>query len=140
MPTQQGTTPPPSIDWDLVSSHSAANAAAEYYALVGRLRSRWPDLTPIDHPPRLWNWKPGTGGYLLGRRGEDVGTDTYVTTYAVTVVCVPVMFLDSYRVRETPRGNILFLGREPLSRYARAWNILVAIAGLAVLVLAALRL
>jgi hypothetical protein len=62
----------------------------------------------------------------LGRRGEDPKTDTYVTSYAVTLVYVPVLILTSYRVRETPRGDILFLGREPLSVRARAWNALVA--------------
>ena len=120
------STPTSSIDWDLACSHSAPAAAAEYSAMIERLRPLWPNLTPIERSPRLWSWKPGTGCTLLGRRGEDAETNTYVTSHVVTLVYVPVMILGSYRVRETPRGNVLFLGREPLSTRAWAWNAVVA--------------
>jgi len=37
---------------------------------------------------------------------------------------VPLIFLGAYRVYETPRGGIVFIGRHPLPMWAQVWNAL----------------
>jgi hypothetical protein len=91
---------------------------------------------------------------VVGERDPDAETETYIKTLGVFLLGIPVIFLKAYRVLEweaglrkasvpdehlTPaivrycelRGEWYFIGREPLSRIARAWNVIAATAVLA---------
>lgn len=66
----------------------------------------------------------GIGVTLLGRRNVDPETATYVKTLAVTFIWLPVFVLRAYRVLDAPNGGWHFIGREPPSNFALAWNFL----------------
>lgn len=86
------------------------------------LRRRFPDLTPITGPPSLASIN-GIGTQLNGRRDFDAETGTYVATQTFAVVFVPLIAVRAYRVADAPSGGWYFVGRVPLSRFARRWNV-----------------
>jgi hypothetical protein len=93
------------------------------------LESKFPDLRPVRYPPPLFHfWGCGCG--LYGSRDFDAETFSYVTTYCLSLLGIPVLALRAYRVAEL-QGGYGVIGRVPLSRCARAWNVLllVAVAG-----------
>lgn len=87
------------------------------------LTERFPDLQPISGPPALFRVN-GCGVGVYGRRDFDHHTGTYITTWCLSLIFVPVLALRAYRVADAQRGWY-FLGREPLSGLARMWNIMV---------------
>src|SRR5262249_46278145 len=50
-------------------------------------------------------------------------TGTYVKTHWFTFFFIPVFALGAYRVANAPSGGWYFIGREPLSGGAKAWNL-----------------
>ncbi|MEX0703863.1 MAG: hypothetical protein WD069_17320 [Planctomycetales bacterium] len=94
------------------------------------LNEKFPEMRPVGSPPSLWTIN-GVGLSIYGRRDYDEETGTYVKTHALCCVFVPVFALGAYRVADAQRGWY-FLGREPLSGLAKAWNWMV-ISGVACL-------
>ena len=84
------------------------------------LEQRFPKLRPIRSAPPL-STVNGIGCMLIGARDHDPETATYVKTHCFCVVFIPLLSLGAYRVADAPQGWY-FLGREPLSGLARAWN------------------
>src|SRR5205807_371887 len=65
----------------------------------------------------------GCGFGVYGKRDFDPETGTYVKTYCFCLLFIPVVALSAYRVADASRGWY-FLGRVPLSGFARVWNVL----------------
>jgi hypothetical protein len=86
------------------------------------LNQKFPNLLPIHSPPPLSTIN-GIGTKLYGSRDFDSETHTYVKTLCITVLFVPILMLRAYRVADAQAGWY-FLGREPLSALAKAWNLL----------------
>lgn len=85
------------------------------------LKQLFPNLTPVKTPPSLTTIN-GCGTMLYGRRDMDPNSGTYVMTLCVTVVFIPLAAIRAYRVADAENGGWYFLGREPLSSWAKAWN------------------
>lgn len=86
------------------------------------LAAKFPDLRPTSSPPSLWTVN-GCGTAMYGRRDYDEETDTYVKTQCVCFLFIPLIALKSYRVADSGKGGWYFIGREPLSAFARGWSI-----------------
>ena len=78
-------------------------------------------MTPVKSPPALARLN-GCGVSVFGKRDSDPQTQTYVTTWCVSILFIPVFALRAYRVAVAERGWY-FLGREPLSSFAKWWNV-----------------
>jgi tetratricopeptide (TPR) repeat protein len=85
------------------------------------LKSKFRNLAPVKSPPALSRIN-GCGVGLYGKRDFDDETQTYVATWCISLVYIPIVCLRAYRVATAQRGWY-FLGREPLSSFARWWNI-----------------
>jgi hypothetical protein len=109
------------LGWDKFMGRRSPEEEAAYHALVVRLQQRFPALTPISQAPPLLRAN-GIGVTVLGKRDADAETGTYVKTLACTLVWVPIFMLGSYRVADAADGGWHFLGREPMSGLAKAWN------------------
>jgi tetratricopeptide (TPR) repeat protein len=80
----------------------------------------FPDMQPIRTAPSLGTVN-GIGCTVVGSRNYDPATGTYVKTHCLCVLFVPVVALGAYRVADAQQGWY-FLGRVPLSRFAKTWN------------------
>jgi len=86
-----------------------------------KLTEMFPNIRPISSPPALFTVN-GCGLSIYGRRDDDPATGAYVKTWCLTFVFVPILALGAYRVLAAPGGGWYFLGKEPLSLLAKAWN------------------
>ncbi len=87
---------------------------------------RFPDLRPVSRVPGLFTFN-GIGLAIYGARDHDAQTDSYVKTHCICFVFLPIFALGAYRVIQAPSDGWYFLGREPLSLLAKAWNLLVVL-------------
>lgn len=87
-------------------------------------RARFPNMTPIKGPPSMMTIN-SLGTKLWGRRDGDPETGSYVSTLCFVILFLPVLPIRAYRIIDAPNGGYYFLGREPLSPFARTWNWLV---------------
>lgn len=94
------------------------------------LSQKFPFMKPIKSPPALFRIN-GCGMALYGHRDDDAHTGTYIATWCLSLIFVPVFCLRAYRVIQAASGSWYFVGREPLSLVARLWNLvlILAIAG-----------
>lgn len=90
------------------------------------LQNKFPDLKPIKSAPGMFTLN-GIGTNVYGRRDFDDETWTYVKTLCVCFVFIPIFALSAYRVADAQRGWI-FLGRVPLSGFAKLWNCFLVLA------------
>lgn len=93
------------------------------------LRAKYPKMRPVKKPPSLGTYN-GFGVSVYGRRDVDPDTGTYVKTYCFCALFIPVLALGAYRVADAEGGGWYFIGKEPLSRFARGWNLALLILGL----------
>ncbi|MDB5313975.1 MAG: hypothetical protein JWO38_8177 [Gemmataceae bacterium] len=91
------------------------------------LTARFPDLQPGRKPSSLGATN-GFGTTLIGNRGHDPETDTYVATHWFTALFIPVIALGAYRVANAQGGGWYCLGKVPLSLAARGWNLFLLLA------------
>ena len=89
------------------------------------LKDKFPDLAPISSAPSLYTMN-GIGTGVYGRRDYDDETGTYVTTYCFCVLFIPLLAISAYRVADAPGGGYYFVGKVPLSLFAKGWNALLA--------------
>src|SRR5260370_29599798 len=82
---------------------------------------RFPEMEPVQKVPPL-STVNGIGLMMHGDRDEDPETGTYVKTLGFTLLFIPLLAVRSYRVATAPNGAWYFIGRVPLSRFARTWN------------------
>ncbi|MDB5324307.1 MAG: hypothetical protein JWN40_5938 [Phycisphaerales bacterium] len=94
------------------------------------LQTKFPWMKPVKSAPALFRIN-GCGVGMYGSRSADAETGTYVSTWCLALVFIPVLCLRAYRVARHANGGWYFLGREPLSAMARGWNILVLLGILA---------
>lgn len=85
------------------------------------LQKKFPNMTPVGSSPTMFQIN-GCGFALYGRRDVDEETGAYVATWCVSFLFVPLIALRAYRVARAERGWY-FLGREPLSQFAKVWNL-----------------
>ncbi|HZV05701.1 MAG TPA: hypothetical protein VE999_11515 [Gemmataceae bacterium] len=88
---------------------------------------RFPDMRPVRSAPALVRVN-GIGCGVYGSRDHDEETGTYVTTYCFSFLFLPIFALTAYRVARAPNGGWYFLGRVPLSTFAKTWNVLLLLA------------
>jgi tetratricopeptide (TPR) repeat protein len=93
------------------------------------LEERFPDLQPLRSAPSLMTIN-GIGLSMYGSRDYDEDTRTYVKTRCFCVVFVPLLAVDAYRVANAQKGWY-FLGKVPLSQFAKVWNCLLPLVLLA---------
>jgi hypothetical protein len=116
-------TPPPA-DSRLVFDPIAVTPFRRGSAVADQeinLEEKFPDLQPIRSAPSLFTIN-GCGLMLYGSRDYDADTETYVKTQCLTFIFVPLMGVRAYRVANAEQGWY-FIGREPLSAFARIWNV-----------------
>lgn len=129
---------PEDIIQELVDSGwTRENAAALVSDIQARLKqlaedgidlsARFPDMTPVSGFPPLFTLN-GCGVGIYGARDHDPETNSYVKTYCICGVFVPVLALSAYRVIKAPNGGWYVLGKVPLSRVAKFWNTAVVLA------------
>lgn len=85
------------------------------------LKERFPNMKPMTGAPPLVMVE-GCGTSVYGRRDYDAETKTYVKTYCLCFIFIPLVPLCAYRVADAGKGRWYFLGREPLSTFARGVN------------------
>jgi tetratricopeptide (TPR) repeat protein len=90
------------------------------------LKEKFPNLKPLSGAPPLFRVN-GCGVSLVGRRDYDKETRTYVKTYCIFLIFIPVIPICAYRVSDAS-GGWYFIGREPLSGLMKAWNMLLLLA------------
>jgi len=91
------------------------------------LAERFPNLRPMRGAPSMFTVN-GIGLTIYGARDRDAETGSYIKTHCLCFVFLPVFAIGAYRVIAAPGGGWYFLGRERLSRLAKAWNLLVVLA------------
>ena len=91
------------------------------------LQAKYPDMKPVSSSPGLGSLN-GFGLGMFGRRQVCHETGTYVKTHAISALFIPILALRAYRVADAAEGGWYFLGRVPLSTFAKAWNILMFLA------------
>ncbi|MDP6357110.1 MAG: hypothetical protein QF473_18495, partial [Planctomycetota bacterium] len=67
----------------------------------------------------------GCGLSVCGNRDYDAETGTYIKTHCICLVFIPVLALGAYRVADAETGGWYFIGKVPLSVFARFWNMLI---------------
>ena len=92
---------------------------------------RFPDMQPISSPPGLFGIY-GIGTSIAGKRDVDEETDTYVKTHCLTLLFIPLIAIGAYRVADAQTGGWYFIGKVPLSKFAKLWNVAFLVAILAV--------
>ena len=102
-------------DWRRIEAAPQANAALY-------LQMKYPEMRPVGSVPTLQTVH-GIGTTFYGSRDLDRPTGTFVKTQCFSVLFVPILALKSYRVARCGTGWTL-IGRVPLSRFAKTWNIL----------------
>lgn len=88
--------------------------------------SDFPDMKPVRSAPPLVTIN-GCGMSMYGARDADPQTGTYVKTHCLCLLFMPIVALSAYRVADSERGWY-FIGRVPLSAFARAWNCFLVLA------------
>jgi tetratricopeptide (TPR) repeat protein len=92
--------------------------------------SRFPGLRPVKSAPALFRIN-GCGMGVYGRRDYDGETHTYVMTHCLCLLFIPVLAVGAYRVLDAPNGGWYFIGKVPISGFARGWNCLILAAVIA---------
>src|SRR5258706_4873238 len=93
------------------------------------LSQKFPQMIPVKSPPAMFRIN-GCGVSIYGKRDYDPESGTYVTTWCLCLLFIPILCLRAYRVARATSGWY-FIGREPLSAIARGWNafLILAVAG-----------
>src|SRR5262245_11605982 len=94
--------------------------------LPDSLRQKFPELRPLEDPPTLTTTN-GIGTGMIGKRDYDPDTQSYIKTRCFCFLYLPLFALGSYRVSDAGNRSWYFLGRVPLSGFARAWNIIASV-------------
>jgi tetratricopeptide (TPR) repeat protein len=106
-------------DWRKIEAAPLANAGLY-------LQMKYPEMKPVGAAPTLQTVH-GIGTCFYGARDHDRATGTYVKTQCFCAFFFPLVAMKSYRVRSQGSGWNL-IGRVPLSRLAKTWNIAVVCA------------
>ncbi len=91
--------------------------------LDAELRHLFPKLKPIKSSPWMFRLN-GFGASVYGKRDFHEPTQSYVKTHCLCGLFIPLVALGAYRVVEAESGGWYFLGKEPLSGFAKGWNYL----------------
>lgn len=83
----------------------------------------FPELQPVSKTPSMFMVN-GIGTNVYGKRDYHAQTGAYLKTYCLAIFFIPVLALRAYRVCDAQGGGWHFLGREPLSGFAKGWNYL----------------
>lgn len=89
------------------------------------LEREFPNMKPIRSAPGLGRVN-GFGFGLIGRRDIHRESGSYVATRCLTLLFIPVLAIDAYRVARA-RGGLVAIGKEPLGGFAKLWNLALAV-------------
>ena len=101
-------------DWRQIEAAPLANAGLY-------LQMKYPEMRPAGSVPTLHSMH-GIGTGFYGSRDPDRPTGSYVKTQCFCIFFIPIFALKAYRVTSRGSGWNL-IGRVPLSRFAKTWNI-----------------
>jgi hypothetical protein len=106
----------------------------ESLSAVQRGAGVYENLQPVKDAPPLWSFN-GFGLRIYGSTDVDPDTGSYLTTYYLTALFIPLIPICRYRVIALEEGKYLFLGRAPLRVFDR-WHLGLALAGLLAVLIA----
>lgn len=86
------------------------------------LTEKFPEMQPVKSAPAMFTVN-GCGLSMWGRREFDAETGTYLKTWCLVFLFLPVFCFRTYRVADAPNRGWYFLGREPVSLFAKMWNL-----------------
>ncbi len=92
---------------------------------------RFPEMQSISSPPSLFGIY-GIGTSVAGKRDVDDATGTYVKTHCLTLLFIPLIAIGAYRVADAQTYGWYFIGKVPLSKFAKLWNVAFLVAIFAV--------
>lgn len=95
------------------------------------LAKKFPQMKKIKSTPGLFTFN-GFGTSMSGKRDYDQETSTYVKSHVITALFVPICTLGSYRVTDVNEGGWHFLGKVPVSGFAKGFNMIIAVIGFAI--------
>ena len=87
------------------------------------LSEKFPEMQPVKSAPSLFTLN-GVGLGMAGRRDFDNETQTYLKSLCFVILFIPIFCFRTYRVTDSPGRGWYFIGREPLSMFAKVWNLL----------------
>ncbi|TNE45513.1 MAG: hypothetical protein EP343_26725 [Deltaproteobacteria bacterium] len=87
------------------------------------LRQLFPKMRPVNSAPSMFTIN-GVGLSVYGKRDVHPPTGSYIKTHCICVLFIPLIALGAYRVIDAEEGGWYFLGKEPLSGFAKGWNYL----------------
>lgn len=102
---------------------------AERPALKNAAKKARSGPRPIERAPSLFRVN-GCGTGLYGER-DNASDGSYVATYCLCILWIPIFPLTAYRVRQVDSNTYQFSAKEPLGPIARAWRAIV-LAGAAI--------
>lgn len=85
------------------------------------LLRKFPNMRPGKSPPVLFRMY-GCGFAMFGNRDVDYDTCTYIKSYGLTLLWIPIFSLSAYRVADAESDGWHFLGKESLSKSIRWFN------------------
>ena len=88
---------------------------------------QFPDMRPVNSPPGLFTFN-GFGLGVYGARDHDQESGTYVKNHCLCAVFMPIVAIGAYRVADAGNGGWHFIGKEPMSAFAKMWNLTIALA------------
>jgi len=106
-------------DWQQIEAAPQANAGIY-------LQIKYPEMRPVSSMPSMFSVH-GIGTVFYGSRDLEPVLGTYVTTQCFCFILIPIFALQSFRVARHDSGYAV-IGKVPLSRLAKAWNLLIPIA------------
>jgi hypothetical protein len=84
------------------------------------------DVKPIGSAPTMSTIN-GIGTTLYGRRAFDKSTQTYIATLFFVVLFIPVFPIAAYRVKQVGSNQYQFFGKVPLTKWAFAPLVFIAV-------------
>ena len=111
----------------LRAERKGARSREEQQVLDAALGNARLFLEPLRSPPGMATWW-GFGTRLVGRQAADPRDGSYVSTYFLSALYLPLWPLQQYLVRDAEEGGWHVLGQVPLSPKVRTWRMLSAVA------------
>ena len=85
------------------------------------IKDIFPEIKEIKSPPAMGTLN-GFGFSCYGRRDYHPETNTYVITHVICALFIPIISLGAYRVQDCETGGWYFIGKEPLSSFAKFFS------------------
>ncbi|MBN8616929.1 MAG: hypothetical protein J0L92_40475, partial [Deltaproteobacteria bacterium] len=102
----------------------AAKGKASHPTIKAAIAKQLNGARPLTGVPPLFRIN-GCGASIYGERDRR-SDGSYVTTYCVALLFIPVWPISAYRVMDNGNGSYQFMAKEPVSAFARGYRWVVA--------------